>query len=89
MGRVFLLQTCSATYDFKKNFRFGDMMLIRMRVLEVGNTSFDVGAEFINVQKQEVCATGKQTIIYTDLKGSPKKIPNKLRVVLMDTLLPI
>lgn len=89
MGRVFLLQTCNATYNFKKNFRFGDIMLIKMRVLEVGNTSFDLEAEFINVQKKEVCTTAKQTIIYTDLKGAPKKIPNKLRAVLMDTLLPI
>ncbi len=89
MGRIFLLQTCNASYNFKKNFRFGDIMIVRMRVLKIGNTSFDLGAEFINPQKKEVFATGKQTIIYTDLKGTPEKIPNKLRTILTDALLPI
>jgi len=88
IGRLYFLQTVNASYDFKKNFRFGDIMIVRIRVLRVGNSSFDLGVEFINFRTKEICATGKQVIIYTDLKGSPVKIPDNLRAALMDALSP-
>jgi len=89
MGRVFLLQTCSASYEFKKSFRFGDLMITRMRVLHVGNSSFELGGEFINATTKEICATGKQVIIYTDLKSTPMNIPDNLRSILLDSLVPM
>ena len=88
MGRVYFLQTCNASYEFKKNFHFGDTMIVKMRVLRVGNSSFELGAEFIHVQTKGVYATGKQTIIHTDLKGAPVKIPEILRTALIDALSP-
>ena len=36
MGRTFLLQTCSASYEFKKNFHFGDIIVVRVRILRIG-----------------------------------------------------
>ena len=86
MGRTFLLQTCSASYDFKKNFHFGDIMVVRVRILRVGNSSFEIGAEFIYAQSKEICAIGKQAIVCTDLKGIPLKIPDALRAILLKAL---
>jgi len=82
MGKTFLLQTRSASYDFQKSFRFGELMIVRLRTLRIGNTSFEIGAEFINAQTKETYATGKQVIISTDLKGVPIKIPDYLRNIL-------
>jgi acyl-CoA thioesterase FadM len=88
MGRAYLLQTCNASYEFKKSFHFGDFMTVRIRILHVGNSSFELGAEFISAQTNEIYVTGKQTIVYTDLKGNPIKIPDTLRTILMDALHP-
>jgi len=82
MGKTFLLQTRCASYDFQKSFRFGELMIVRLRTLRIGNTSFEIGAEFINAQTKETYATGKQVIISTDLKGVPIKIPDYLRNIL-------
>jgi len=86
MGRTYFLQTRSASYDFRKNCRFGELMIVRLRVLKVGNSSFEIGAEFINAQTKDLYATGKQVIVCTDLKGSPIKIPETLRSVLTEAL---
>jgi len=89
MGRVFLLQTRNASYDFAKAVHFGDLLITKMRVLRVGNSSFELGGEFINAKTKEICASGKQVIIYTDLKGTPLNIPDGLRNILLDSLVPI
>jgi acyl-CoA thioesterase FadM len=79
IGKTILLHTRSASYDFQKNFQFGDLMIIRLRLLRIGNTSFEIGAEFINTQTSEIYATGKQVIVCTDLRGITMKIPHYLR----------
>jgi len=87
MGKTFLLQTRSASYDFRRNCRFGELMIVRLRTLRVGNTSFEIGAEFINAQTKEIYTTAKQVIISTDLKGVPMKIPDRLRNILLEYLI--
>lgn len=89
MGQTYFLQTRSASYDFRKNCRFGELMIVRLRVLKVGNSSFEIGAEFINAQTNDIYATGKQVIVCTDLNGSPIKIPDILKTVLIDALQPL
>jgi len=86
MGQTYFLQTRNASYDFRKNCRFGELMTVRLRVLKVGNSSFEIGAEFIDTQTSDLYATGKQVIVCTDLKGSPIKIPEVLRTVLIEAL---
>jgi acyl-CoA thioesterase FadM len=86
IGKTFLLQTRNAYYDFQKNCRFGELMIVRLRVLRVGDTSFEIGAEFLNAQTKETYAIGKQVIISTDLKGIPMKIPDRLRNILLKYL---
>lgn len=86
MGKSFLLQTRSASYDFQKSCRFGELLIVRLRTIRVGNTSFEIGAEFINAQTKETCAIGKQVIISTDLKGVPIQIPDRLRTFLLESL---
>jgi len=89
MGQTYFLQTRSASYDFRKNCRFGELMIVRLRVLRVGNSSFEIGAEFIDAQAKDLYATGKQVIVCTDLKGSPMEIPDTLRTILIEALPPI
>lgn len=89
MGQTYFLQTRSASYDFRKNCRFGELMIIRLRVLKVGNSSFEIGAEFIDTQTKDLYATGKQIIVCTNLKGSPIKIPDALKTILIEALPPI
>jgi len=86
MGKTFLLQTRNAYYDFQKNCCFGELMIVRLRTFRVGNTSFEIGAEFINAQTKEIYTTGKQVIISTDLKGIPMRIPDNLRNILLEYL---
>lgn len=86
MGRSFFLQTISASYNFKKNFKFGNTVITRVRLLKIGNSSLEIGAEFINAQTQEVHATGSQIIVCTNLNGKPIRIPDELRLILMEAL---
>ena len=84
MGKSFLLQTKSAFYDFQKNCRFGELLTVRLRIIQIRNTSFEIGAEFINPQTKEIYATGKQIIVCTDTRGIPIEIPKKLKNVLQN-----
>lgn len=89
MGKTFLLQTKSASYDFQKSCRFGELMIVRLRTLRIGHTSFEIGAEFINAQTKEIYATGKQVIVSTDLKSNPIEIPVRLRDIISEYLIKI
>jgi acyl-CoA thioesterase FadM len=85
MGRNYILHTYESHYKFRKNFYFGDTMITRIRVLSVKNSSFELGAEFINAQTGENHVTGKQIIACTKHNGNPIRIPDDLRKALVDT----
>lgn len=82
IGRVYLLKTRNAIYNYKKDFHFGDKMIVRMRVLRRRMASFILRAEYINAETGEIYATGEQTIVYTDIQGNIKKMPESLRSLL-------
>jgi acyl-CoA thioesterase FadM len=86
IGKTLLFHTRVASYDFKKSFRLGDQMLIRIRILKVGNSSFEMGAEFINYQTKEVYVEAKQVIVLTDIQGKPIEIPSNFKDFLLKSI---
>lgn len=85
VGQKYLLKTCSASYEYKRDFFFGDTMLIRLRVGMVTASSLTLEADFINPATGAIHARGVQEIVYTDLKGIPRRIPGDLVKLLKAT----
>ena len=79
IGRKYFLQTKDAFYNYFRPFYFGDEVLIKMWVSEVKDDRFILLGEFINEKKGKIHAEGKHTIVYTDLKGIPASIPEKIK----------
>lgn len=78
-GRKYLLKTRNASYDYEKDFVFGDSMKIRLWVQELTHASFTLAAEYINTATGEVHARGRQQIVYTDVTGRPRRFPEALK----------
>ena len=85
-GRKYLLKTRNASYEYEKDFVFGDVMKIRLWVDELNHASFTLAAEYINVATGEVHAHGRQWIVYTDITGKPRRIPEELKSIIQAVL---
>jgi acyl-CoA thioesterase FadM len=81
-GHKYLLKTCSASYEYKRDFFFGDTMLVCLRVGGVTASGLTLEADFINPKTGVIHATGIQEIVYTDLRGIPRRIPGELMSLL-------
>jgi acyl-CoA thioesterase FadM len=82
-GSRYLLKTKNAHYDYRYDFRFGDTIRVRMGVAEVTGASFTMQAEFINAVSGNIHAVGRQKIVYADIEGHPRRLPQELRKLLM------
>jgi acyl-CoA thioesterase FadM len=78
-GKLYLLKTKSAFYKYFKDFFFGDTILIKMRISEVGGAYFIIKADFVNPNNGEIHAFGEQKIVYTGLDGRPRRIHKEFR----------
>jgi acyl-CoA thioesterase FadM len=87
-GLLYLLKTRNASYEYRKDFVFGDVMKIRLWMKELTYASFALAAEFVNSLTDKVHATGQQQIVYTDLKGKPRRIPEDLRKLIAGAMKP-
>lgn len=83
VGKTYLLKTKSASYEYKKDFCLGDTIHVEMYVSEVNGASFHLSGDFINPATGQVHATGTQHIVFTDLMGMPKRLPEDLKVLLI------
>ncbi|MBN1614605.1 MAG: thioesterase family protein [Deltaproteobacteria bacterium] len=81
-GKNYILKTRNATYEFHRDFFFGDLMNIRMAVVEIAGASFTLAAEFVNDATGDIHAKGCQEIIYADMAGRPRRLSPELREVL-------
>ena len=81
-GSRYLLKTKSASYEYRRDFRFGDTVRVRMGVAEVTGASFTLQAAFINAACGVVHAVGRQQIVFADMEGRPKRFPQELRELL-------
>ena len=81
-GRKYLLKTRNASYEYEKDFVFGDFMKVRLWVDELNHASFALAAEYVNATTGEVHARGRQQIVYTDVTGKPRRIPEELKSII-------
>lgn len=86
VGRKFLLKTRKASYEYEKDFYFGDIMRIQLWVREMTHATITLDAEFINAATGEVHARGSQQIVYTDMTGKPRRIPEHLKELMQAAL---
>lgn len=59
----YLLKTKNAFDNYRRDFRFGDTIRVRMGVAEVTEASFTMQAEFVNAVGGELHAVGRQQIV--------------------------
>lgn len=81
-GKKYLLKTYSASYEYKRDFFFGDVMKICLRLGELTNSSLKLHADFINQKTGDIHASAAQEIVYADIKGIPRRIPAELMSLL-------
>ncbi len=81
-GHAYLLKTRNASYEYIKDFYFGDTMIIRLRVRELTHASLTLDADFIHAETGALHAQGSQQIVYTNLKGMPCRIPDNLKAII-------
>ncbi len=77
-GREYLLKTRNASYEYEKDFYFGDTVTVRLWVREMSRASLTLEAEFVNAATGLVHARGRQQIVYTDMMGRPRRIPEEM-----------
>lgn len=85
-GSKYLLKTRSAAYEYIKDFFFGDVMKIRLFVSELTGASFTLAADYVHADTGEVHARGRQQIVYTDMTGRPRRIPDKLKTLIKSVM---
>lgn len=83
VGSRYLLKTKHAFYEYRRDFHFGDTIRVRIGVAEVTGASFTLQAEFINAASGEIHAMGRQQIVYADIEGHPRRLPQELKELLM------
>jgi len=86
-GNGYLLKTKNAFYAYRRDFRFGDTICVRMGVAELTGASFTLQAEFVNAIGGDIHAVGRQQIVYADMEGRPRRLPEELKELLMMMLL--
>lgn len=85
-GRLYILKTRNASYDYRRDFFFGDVITVCMAVVEIAGASFTLEAEFVNDATGEVHTVGRQEIVYADMTGRPRRLSPELREVLTGLL---
>ncbi len=83
IGKAYLLKTRDMAFDLRKDFALGDTIVVSMFVSEVNGASFRLKTEFKSKDTDKVHATGTQLIVFTDLAGKPRRLPEELRALLM------
>jgi len=78
LGKSYMLKTRSASYHYIKDFYFGDTITSKMIVASVSPIGYKLMCFFLN--GDELHGVGEQEIVYTDMSGMPKKMPNKMKM---------
>ncbi|MBN1662416.1 MAG: thioesterase family protein [Deltaproteobacteria bacterium] len=86
-GAKYLLKTRNAAYEYIKDFFFGDVMKIQLYVSELTGASFTLAADYIHAHTGEIHARGSQQIVYTDMTGRPRRIPDDLKTLIKSVMM--
>jgi acyl-CoA thioester hydrolase len=68
--------------DYKRSPRYGDTLEIRMRVVEIGRTSFRYEYEIVDVERRTVAVAKTVQVMYDYKAGKPVPIPDTIRALL-------
>ncbi|MHB1907575.1 MAG: acyl-CoA thioesterase [Nitrososphaerales archaeon] len=73
-----------AEIDYKSPARWNDELIVKVRPVSIGNSSFVYEYEITNVKEQKLVATGKSVqVAYDYAKGVSIPIPEKARTLLL------
>jgi acyl-CoA thioesterase FadM len=78
IGKNYLLKTRSASYQYLRDFYFGDQIDCLMLVTKISGVSYHLVCLFL--KGNVLCTIGEQKIVYTDLQGCPSKMPERMRL---------
>ena len=72
--------------DYKRAARYGDVLEIRMRVAEIGRTSFRYEYEIVDDQGRTVLVAKTVQVMYDYQAEKPVPIPDDIRALLLKRL---
>ena len=73
--------------DYKRPSRYGDVLEVRLRVAEIGRTSFRYDYEIVDEQARTVLTAKTVQVMYDYAAGTPVPIPDSIRALLGAPLL--
>lgn len=68
--------------DYKRPVRYGDSIEIRMRIAELGRTSFRYEYEIVDAEGRTVLTAKTVQVMYDYAAGKPVAIPDDIRALL-------
>ena len=68
--------------DYKRPSRYGDVLEIRLRIAEIGRTSFRYEYEIVNAQGEAVLTAKTVQVMYDYAANRPVPIPDAIRALL-------
>jgi len=71
-----------AEADYKRPSRYGDMLEVRLKVTELGRTSFRYEYEIVNEQGETVLTAKTVQVMYDYTANRPVPIPDSIRALL-------
>jgi len=71
--------------DYKRPSRYGDTLEVRLRVTEIGRTSFRYEYEIVNADGQTVLTARTVQVMYDYTANKPVPIPDAIRAMLAST----
>jgi acyl-CoA thioester hydrolase len=75
-----------AECDYRRAARFGEMLEVRMRVADIGRTSFKYEYEIVDAQGRTVATARSVQVMYDYATEKPVPIPDNIRALLAPRL---
>ena len=71
--------------DYKRPSRYGDTLEVRLRVAEIGRSSFRYDYEIVDEQGRTILTAKTVQVMYDYTTGTPVAIPDSIRALLAST----
>ena len=72
--------------DYKRPSRYGDVLEVRLRVGEIGRSSFRYEYEIVDEQGRTVLTAKTVQVMYDYTAGKPVPIPDRIRATIAEIL---
>jgi acyl-CoA thioester hydrolase len=71
-----------AECDYKRPARYGEVLEVRLRVMEVGRTSFRYDYDIVDEQQRTVATARTVQVMYDYAAAKPVRVPDRIRQLL-------